>query len=187
MSDLEATVAPAVIEEKFEPASASLDGRRNAYTLGCLPTGQSMNYASCCWRQSLIGAKPRINVPADWSGCIEARSRGSCVAVGMREEEVLQDKAIYFTPRNLIITGLSTARKWIMPIVGKRAEPKPAAAPVSMFDALGSAGDYTDAIKAVASAPVRAPEPPRPIPAAKPGESPLDIARRLAIERSINT
>lgn len=195
MSDLSVT-EPVELEVPVEPIASSACGRTNAYTITCIPTEQSMNYAACLWRQKLI-SDPTINVPADWSPCAAARKVGACVAVGMRLEEELAGKAIYFTSRGLLHKITDAARRWVMPKIaayksGSKTPSTPGAtkfvAKTSMLDAMGSAGDLSDAITHAAKTSAVAPLVKRsfiPIAhVANTGETPLAMARRLAATRS---
>lgn len=191
-----------LIEIKPEPISASADGSRNARSLYCDFTSQSMNYAACLWRQGVLG-KPNIKTPADWSPCLVARNCNRCTAMEMRSEEEVAGKAIYFTDRHALRTQV---RRWgdsIPAVIARVANPviaaiktvvKPSApkplAPKSMLDAVGSAGDFSDALTEAAKAPTAAPQPTRvqsPLPTPnRAGESPLDMARRIAASKLIN-
>ena len=188
-----------LVEKTFESASASADGTRNSFTLFCEFTSQSMNYAACLWRQGVL-AKPDIKTPADWAPCTQARNCNRCTALEMRSEETLQNKAIYFVDRAAKLAPVSTWGVRTKPIYSsspapaapvKRTEPKRSAAPVSMIDAMGSVGDFAAAIS-IPETPIAAP-PPRPAPIkvqaapimmSQSGESPLQMARRMAAERS---
>ena len=151
-----------------------------------------MNYAACLWRQKLV-SDPTINVPADWSPCAAARKVGACIAVSMRLEEEIAGKAIYFKSRGLLHKITDAARRWVMPkftgvklsSTTRSAEPAPKTkviAKTSMLDAMGRAGDLSDAITHAAKTPAVSPvvrRPVIPIVPAAPGETPLAMARRL--------
>ena len=187
-------------ESTIEPISASADGTRNSHTLTCDFTSQSMNYAACLWRQGVL-AKPDIKTPADWSLCIQARNCNRCTALDMRREEELAGKAIYFRDRNVFrkikdaalqyLPGWAGGTSSAAPTITRAPEPKRAApAPAkSMLDAMGSMGSYSDAITTAAKTPAATPPaaklhiPIRPV--ANTGESPLQMARRLAAERTV--
>lgn len=174
----------------IEPVTASADGRRNAYTMGCAALGQSMNYAACLHRQKVLGDKT-LKAPADWQGCAEAAKRGNCVALQMREQELLQGRSIYFRAREAVKQMADAARKWFMPSMGKSAPAKKTSKPASMFDAMGDAGTFADAITAAAAdkeghMPLPEKRIPVAIPVAQAGETPLQMARRLAAERAAN-
>lgn len=194
------------IDNALEPLSYSADGKRNSFTLACTPTGQSMNYAACIWRQNVL-AKPNVNTPPDWSVCRQARNEGRCTALLMREEEELAGKSIYFRCRSALSAASAAAREWIMPKGAATSVPierarRPSSAPsavtarpASMLDAMAGMGDLSDAVSAAARAetlkrlaPAPAPAPAHRAPAlvaALPGESPLQMARRLHAERQI--
>jgi hypothetical protein len=180
----------------------SADGSLNSYSLGCTFNGQRMNYAACQHRQTLLD-KGDVKVPADWGGCRTAARAGNCVALDLRKEEVLAGKAIYFEPRSWLRAQAEKARRWVNPWeqtqnTPKAARPAPAPAPkpaTDVFDGLGS-NSYADAINAMARPgtnppppapalrPVAPPNPPAAPARALPGESPLQMARRLAAERA---
>lgn len=173
--------------DTIEPITASADGKRNMYTLKCVPLEQSMNYAACLWRQGVLSVS-NIKTPADWAPCGTACRAGTCTALNMRQEEVLAGKAIYFQDRNVFRKVIDAAKQWIMPSFGTTTPtPKPSIhmPKKDMLDAIGSAGSFADAIsvaaKTSASVPVA-----RVIPVvvAQTGESPLQMARRMAAARS---
>jgi len=167
-------------DEPIEPISASADGKRNAYCLSCKVVQQKMNYAACLHRQRVIAA--RGDVPRDWQQC----DTPACMARVMRFEEETAGKAIYFAPRGTLATAAATAGRWVMDAVKKAVAPAPAAprAKKDLFDGLGAAGSMADAINAMSEGDKRATSPaPIPLtalPKAQPGESPLQMARRLA-------
>jgi hypothetical protein len=122
----------------------------------------------------------------------------------MRKEEVLAGKAIYFEDRNLIRRITAAAVRWILPnfvdhhdtpkvkkpmpsgIEKRESAPRPSKGD-AMLDAIGSAGSLSDAITVAArSETVKPPvsAAPRPAITAQAGESPLQMARRMAAERS---
>ncbi len=192
-------------DETIEPITASADGKRNSYTLSCAPTGQGMNYAACLWRQGVL-ATPNVKTPADWAACDQARRSGTCTALEMRREEELAGKAIYFQDRNMVQRITAAAVRWILPTfrdkpadrartpmpsgIEKRPESvKPRGAGMSMLDAMGSMGSLADAVTVAAKTAPSMPPAPRPVPVqvtavALPGESPLQMARRIAAERA---
>lgn len=172
------------IEKPIEPITASADGRRNSYTINCVPTGQSMNYASCLWRQSLLSSSG-IKTPMDWNACDKARCSNECPAVGMRQEEILAGKSIYFMERLFARTLTATARKWLSPTSSfsssfAKKETIAEKPPTSMLDAIGEASSFAEAITTAASKPMM------PLSSFYPGESPLQMARRLQAEKSTN-
>lgn len=174
-------------DSSIVPLADSADGRRNSFTLACTPTGQSMNYAACLWRQGVL-ANPKTITPPDWDACKQARKEGRCTALAMRQEEELTGKSIYFRCRGALNAAAQAARDWIMPPKTSRTAAAPPPAPIrpkTMLDAMAGAGDFTDAIAAAAKEPaVTAPKLPRaPAPVSIAGETPLQMARRLHAER----
>ena len=183
-------------EKSIEPISASADGTRNMFSLSCSTVGQRMNYAACLWRQSVLGAVD-VKTPADWEVCDKARRTGACGALGMRQEEELAGKAIYFTDRSIFRKVTDTATRWFMPSrsVQKTSDfdkpierdhhvvTKPKKS-VDMLDAMGGAGTFADAITKSASEPsITRSFQPSSIMASVSGESPLQMARRIAAAR----
>lgn len=183
--------------EKIWPVSASADGSLNSHCLRCAVTGQGMGYAACLWRQNVL-TKTDVRVPADWIGCRDAAASDNCVALRMRREEILADKAIYFRERvkdQSVVT--EPKRKWIDSL---RELPKkvaaifdPAPAPrakpaVDEFDVMAAASDM--AAVATRAGAVLAPvssEPPKPAQTpvtARADESPLQMAMRIKQERA---
>lgn len=184
--------------ETIEPITASADGKRNSFTLSCGPTGQSMNYAACLWRQGVL-SNPATKTPADWAPCNAARCAGTCTALVMREEELLAGKSIYFRARGVFRSIVEIAREWIMPDFAMPEKVKPAVrktysspAPKKergdMLDAMGSVGSFADAVTEAAKTPTSVPPPVARVipvmPVAQAGETPLQMARRMAAERA---
>lgn len=187
------------LEKAIEPISASADGRRNMFSFSCAAIGQSMNYAACQWRQGVLD-QPDIKTPADWEVCDKARRAGNCTAVNMRKEEELAGKAIYFTDRSIFRKITDTATRWLMPSTvasrtsdlnkplehEQRASVVPKKA-VNMLDAMGGAGGFADAItKSASESSAVSSLKSAPIMASVSGESPLQMARRLAAARVLS-
>lgn len=196
----------------LEPISASADGKRNSHSFGCRILQQTMSYAACLWRQSVL-SRPGVKTPDDWSPCREAGRCGTCPANDMRKEEELVGKAIYFTDRNNLRQRIEGARQWAHSTFGTAAGKRvvttlttptaPLPRAVDALDVMGEGNDYADALTAVATeggatshttaatvattvapfAVIAAPAAPRPMPQALQGESPLAMARRLAAAR----
>lgn len=192
-----------VSEEKVEPASASEDGRRNAYYITCNTVGQKRPYAAC-----LAHIDDRIG---GLSNCCDAIRNKSCPALAMRQEERLQGKAIYFIQRTLIGEIVGRVRDWITPVKG---EPSPTKPPPKgrgrktsgdsregLVGAVASAGSvtYADAINEAAKSAPEAARSGVTTPASssalrasfvqmkvQPGESPLEAARRIAAMRKVS-
>jgi len=179
----------------IHPVSASADGKRNAYCLQCKKAEQSMSYAACLNRIAVV--RSGADVPKDWNVCDDALRFHQCAAQTMRDEEELAGKSIYFVARDLLAAAGDAVRKWFMPGDPKTSRPAPEARRKarSMFDSMGDAGSYADAINGMSAsegaelmgrattapaAPVKAVV----LPQALPGESPLAMARRLAAQKA---
>lgn len=191
----------------------SADGTRNSYSLSCAPTGQRMSYAACLWRQGVLAGKD-IKTPADWEACRQAKNACTCTALNMRQEELLKGHSIYFRDRVRAPVQSPVRKwsesPWNAALVkGGAVKPaavparKPSEKPSDMFDSMDKLGTYSDAINAnvepvqpvvttpVVTTPVEV-APPQPTPSprltgvisAMPGESPLQMARRLAAAKS---
>ena len=170
---------------------ASADGKRNAFCHGCAAIQQSMSYAACVNRVTTIQRADKgfdVKVPRDWAECDRAMGRGTCPAVSMRSDEVAAGKSLYFQARATVQAAADAAIKWVSSW-SEAAPAKRAAAPrkpASMLDAMGDAGSFADAIN-VASPSTPAAAPVRPVlPKAILGETPLAMARRLAIAKAAN-
>jgi len=168
----------------IHPVSASADGKRNSYSRRCSIVEQVMNYAACQWRQSVIG-HPKVNVPADWTPCVQAGKDGTCPALTMLSEEYMAGKAIYFVERFNPSLPSSTTRRWgekavsvFGSAVGATPVAKSKAKPSHALDSIADAGDYADAITAYAvTTPTPAPTPaPKEEPASAPVRAPVALA-----------
>jgi hypothetical protein len=157
------------------PLEASATGA-NRYMLACPALGQRMSYAACLNRLQTI--KTGVGVPKDWSECDRACTARQCPAQHMREDEVVAGHALYFVPRGVIQAAADSARKWISS--WNNPKPKALRGRRDVLDAIGEVGDYASAINA---------EPRKPVvlPVANAGETPLQMARRLAAERKSTT
>jgi hypothetical protein len=170
--------------EVIEPITSSADGKRNSYSFHCLHIGQSMSYAACLWRQEVLGA-PKVKTPEDWAGCDQARRCGTCPALTMRNEEIAAGKSIYFEARDAWRRAASQVRQWVGPsrlatavkAVSDFVSPPPKKKEADMLDAIGDMGSFADVVTEAA-------KPVAPIPVAIAGESPLQMARRIATERA---
>jgi hypothetical protein len=152
---------------------ASADGRRNAYTFRCTPIGQQMHYAACLQR---VDATQRPDAPSDWAGCRKACEQGLCPAKGMREEELLKGKSVYFRARQALQEAAEKARTWVD--TWKNSKPAGKREKGSVLDAMASIDtSYAKAISGLTTAPVLAPIEVRP------EETPLQAARRKLAER----
>lgn len=139
----------------------------NRFTLHCQALGQSMHYAACLNRLETLDTHPD-----DWYRCQSAVGFQDCAASAMRRAELEKGQPMFFMSRDSIAGAVETARKWVTDWrrPKKRAER-------DMLDAMGDLGDYADAVSAKPSRPVK------PLPVAQTGETPLQMARRLASER----
>ena len=113
-------------ETKFEPITASADGKRNRYSRRCEVLGQVMNYAACLWRLTVL-SKSDIRTPADWAPCGEASRCGRCNAATMRQEEEIKGHAIYFIDREARTPMMKPNQSWSMPLSmeGKATKSEP--------------------------------------------------------------
>lgn len=176
----------------FVPLEASASGK-NAYCLHCPTLGQKMHYAACLNRIEQVNGK---KAPSDWSGCLT----GTCEARRMRAEERAAGRSLFFIAREAIAAAAAGARKWIDTWNHKPAKRSadPAAAPrKSMFDAIGEMGSMADVVNRTLAAGTSSTGPGpgdtsgcvppavnlAALPKAQAGETPLQMARRLAAER----
>lgn len=163
----------------FQPTLADCaSGKLNAQTLHCTGHSRSMSYAACLARLKANDNKER-DLPADWSECAQHRRSGNCNASKMRDEEIGACKPLYFVKRG--VTDLvQAAVKWV-------SSPKKSAAPSRGSSALDHLPkvDYAAAINAAAAQPaIRPPSSIQPAMQALPGESPLQMARRIFAQRA---
>lgn len=176
-----------------EPIAASADGARNAFYLRCQIVGQNRPYAGCIAR-----CNGGTNLDAD---CTSAIKGMNCPAQGMRKDEELQGRALYFIER--VKTPGATSSAWVegkKPATGGVVTAKPTAKvgePVGLFS---MPLDFSHAVAvAVAEHAAQSPvtvtvtPPAKPAPQESqpsqpraavtklqllPGESPLDALRR---------
>lgn len=161
----------------------SADGKRNAYALHCDKTGQRRNYAVCL---HLCAERKKGRLSVTYSDCSASIGKKECPALKMRKQEIEAGHAIYFEERSVVVAGFIEKAKGFVGEVARTlggAPKKPAKSP-SIVDSIQS-GTYADAIndalkerqesKTVAPAVKRA----MPDTQARPGESLLDMARRL--------
>lgn len=88
------------METKLIPAAASADGKRNAHYLNCKPLEQQRAYCACL---NILKQSERGTLNNDLYGdCDKEIRNGHCIAKGMRQEEELQGQAIYFVERSSI-------------------------------------------------------------------------------------
>lgn len=186
------------------PLGFSADGQKNSFCMRCDAQEQTMSYAACLWRQSVLG-KANVRTPSDWAGCSEAAKQGRCVAILMQAEEATAERSIFFRKRCIEAHPMAEPKRaWHSSALGKVASvvksaadavlgaAKSAAAPTprGVFD-VDTSGDYSKALSAAVEmelkhstpAPAPAPKAARPAITALPGESPLAMARRIAALR----
>ena len=152
----------------IEMPAASADGKRNAYTHRCRIVQQSRPYAGCLARCS-------GELRGD-TECSAAIASTLCPALGMREQEALQGRAIYFKART--VAPAEPARAWVMPD-GKRTGPArsaPAAPTHSPEPLLGTMPSYADVVNRIAQRDANARRAKSIV--LQPGESPLAALRR---------
>lgn len=164
-------------DETINPPSVSTSGRNAYYIQACKVVEHNAPYASCLdkMRQIETGAK----LPGTFPECVTAIRRGTCVAVGMRKEELLKGVAIYYKRRErLTEEARESGQRWNAPL-HKTAQPAPKPTPAVSKDFLVDAGTYADALNASLKAPVSAPKQiPIARPPMNPGESPMQYAIR---------
>jgi hypothetical protein len=108
MSTETTVAAPAAIL----PASVSADGKRNAYYTHCKALEATKPYAMC---QYLIDHQNDASMAVIYGDCFTAMRRGNCAAVGMREEEQLKGRAIYFVERVKGAAVVAQQSAWVAP------------------------------------------------------------------------
>jgi hypothetical protein len=182
--------------DTFVPSLADCaSGKLNGQILHCAGHSRSMSYAACLARLKAIDEKEQ-GIPADWSECGQHRRSGQCQASKMRDEELTACKPLYFLKRGALSTGFmalaskaaSGWKKGELTVVAAR----PGVGKSSFLDHIAKT-DYAAAINAASPtgtaplAPVLKPSIPvafAPPIQALPGESPLQMARRIAAERA---
>lgn len=141
--------------------SASM-GADNAYVLGCGPTEQRASYCVCLHKQT---AYLRDGGLKSHPACDTAILNGTCPAIGMREQEELLGRALFYIPRDELRKEMNAHWDSLMPsktIVSAparrptlhRAEPskpvvtRPVTSSMSYGDAINAAmrGDNKDFI-----------------------------------------
>jgi hypothetical protein len=108
MSTETTVAAPAAIL----PPSVSADGKRNAYYTQCADLQSTKPYAMC---QYIIDRKSDASMQTLYGDCHTAIRRGTCAAVGMREEEQLKGQAIYFVERVKGSAVVAQQSAWVAP------------------------------------------------------------------------
>lgn len=80
------------------PITASVDGKRNAFTHACAFVGHSRHYATCL--HIADAEKPKSeHFKTLYADCLTAVRKGQCPAVDMRAKEIEAGKALYFKER----------------------------------------------------------------------------------------
>jgi hypothetical protein len=148
---------------------------KNAHMLACNAIGQRMSYAACLNRIKVVQSDQRA--PADWSVCKSALGCRQCPAKDMRDDEIEAGHALFFVAREDVQNAVAASRDWVSS--WDKPAPKRRAAKTAL-DAAGDLGTYSDAINA-------APRTSKPIPVALAGETPVQMARRLAAEQAATT
>lgn len=155
----------------------SASGKENGYIHHCSVVEHCMNYAACLARIDAIKAQKGMQ---DWGCCETAMGNRTCKASEMRKEELLQGRSIYFTPRGAIQKVVASAREWISnwnkTVKPTLASPAPRKVR-DVIDAMGELGSFADAISTGESTATTAAV------VALPGETPLQMARRIAAEK----
>lgn len=165
-------------KDKFIPVEASSDGKQNAYYVHCAAVGHARAYASCL---QLCANREDSRLNSIYSTCSGMISKRDCPAIEMRHKELEAGHAIYFYPRG--VTPVERTSYTAPAETYFAAKPR-AVASKSLIDSIDTT-TYSEVItRAIAGAGKPKPTPApvvklTPI-AIKPGESLLDIARRMA-------
>lgn len=162
--------------DKTVPIEASADGKLNAYTSYCPVVGHQRNYAVCL---HLCAERKQGRLDVRYSDCSAAIGQRRCPALSMRKEEIAVGHAIYFTERFKFSEGLvERAKEYVTKAVlpPTRAKSEPAQSKMSVLNKIDDSG-YAKAINSVIERESKSSEVPKV--EAKPGESLLDMARRL--------
>lgn len=159
---------------EFHPPAASACGKKNAFHHRCAKVGHSRAYAACLW---IIDRAAARELNSNYSTCSAAIGDRGCPALSMRQEEELKGQAIYFTPSHVNATATPAAPR---PAPQPPTAARPALSPKKAAGAgLAVVGTIADAINNYVTE--RATAPATAITQApRPGESPLEFARRLA-------
>lgn len=134
------------------PPEQSMGGI-NAFNFGCRPLGFSPGYCVCL---NKIMAYERDGKLSAYPDCEKAIRNKDCPALGMRQEERVAGKALYFLDRNLLREEMDKHFKETMPALRPakapaltKSAPKPAPAPATPVTPLAGAEDgYAAAINA---------------------------------------
>lgn len=154
----------------------SKDAKRNAFYLHCSVTEQYRPYAVCL---HLCQKRKEGRLPEIYSDCSVAIGKKRCPALSMRAEEKESGRALYFIERVKLLGGEFMARAKEL-LVSTPAKPEPSKSQPMRKSSVINTGGYADAInEAIKTKAVAAPTAPAIKIEALPGESPLEMARRL--------
>jgi hypothetical protein len=78
------------------PPELSADGKRNAYYHNCKVIGGDQNFAVCL---NKIERRKAGALPAIYADCSVSISKKTCPALAMRQQELKEGRAIFFTER----------------------------------------------------------------------------------------
>lgn len=169
-----------------QPIEASADGKRNAFSHACAAVQHTKSYAVCL--HLIDKVKTKGSLPLTYSDCEKAIEGTGCPARKMRAQEIEKGHAIYFVER---IKGEHTIMEpgsYVGHKVSNFKKSKAAtsskveaqsAQPQSAEDLfLNGAAGYDTAINTALSVQTKT-ESPQPAVDHIPGESLLEMARRL--------
>lgn len=174
------------------PVSASADGRVNGYVFACVTMGQRKIYPVCL---NLINNRNNKLYEMIYGDCIGAINKGVCPALKMQREEEAAGHAIYFKDRSIdyVIPKLTKTRSRIVTEAVTEA-PEPKAMPDNILSRIEDVS-YEDALNKAIEKEVKKPAvvvTPEvdggkiiPMGIAKPGESLIEMARRMLAEKTL--
>lgn len=172
------------------PAEASADGKRNSWIVHCDVVQHAKAYCVCI---HLCKQRKEGRLPTQYADCSAAIGKKECPALKMRKEELAEGHAIYFRERPTIgVISEAKAQSLFVPSANSPVtKPTPVAAKPAPVSSKGR-GSVLDRIddggyaKAISRAIENELKPKAVAPAPKvenvatiPGESLLDMARRL--------
>lgn len=155
------------------PVGASANGRRNSFVVYCDVMMHAKLYAVCL---NICGKVDEGNPPAQYSDCVQAMKVNACAARGMRKEEIEKGHAIYFREREVMAVAEAPRSEFVPTAkspVTHTAKPEPVSSKVRDSAPVVRVQGYADAINRALEAHKTAK------PEAVPGESLLDMAKRL--------
>lgn len=171
---------------------ASADGKRNVWTIHCEVVQHAKAYCVCI---HLCKQRKEGRLPTQYSDCSAAIGKKECPALKMRKEELAEGRAIYFRER--VAPATVTPAQWAEVVKNppKRidmSEVRPKSAPISkpapvsskssggVLQKIDGAGYATAINRAIENESKPKVVTPPPKVEAMPGESLLEMARRLA-------